>query len=55
MTKEQKLEWPAVTPQQLMDQLSSMASIMDTGDLVSRIKAEEDYRLTEAEILKRRG
>ena len=56
MTKDQKLEWLAnATPEQLVNQLSSMASIMATSDLATRINTEEDFQLTRAEILKRLG
>ncbi len=56
MTREEKIEWLAnATAEQVVDQMFWAVSAMSTGNIETRVQANEDYSLVKAELLKRLG
>ena len=56
MTREEKIEWLAnATAEQVVDQMFWAVSAMSTGNIETKVQANEDYSLVKAELLKRLG
>lgn len=54
MTREQKIEWLSkATNEEVVEQMFWAVSAMSTGNIETRVQANEDYSLVKAELLKR--